>query len=145
MTVRSDHGATSSLAIKMNRATPQTTALVVEDEILLSMEVCDLLGEDGYATIGVTTAAEALRRLDDAVSLVVTDIHMPGAMNGLGLAREIARLRPDVAVVVVSARTIPTPSELPEGVAFVGRPFLESRVRAAVRVAVANKSRSGDD
>ena len=116
------------------------TALVVEDEILLGMEVGDLLADEGYAVVEAASASEALLRIDDRISLVVTDIHMPGAMDGLGLAREVARTRPEVAVVVVSAHKTPGPGDLPEDAAFVGRPFLHSRIRAAIRAAVNAKA-----
>jgi CheY-like chemotaxis protein len=109
------------------------TAMVVEDEMLFRLEVADLLAEEGYSVIEVASAEQALARLTDAVSLVVTDVHMPGGMDGLSLARAIARDRPDVALVIVSARVKLTSADLPHGAEFVGRPFLESRIRVAVR------------
>lgn len=121
------------------------TALVAEDEILFRLEVADILEDEGYVVVQVANAVRALESLDASVSLLVTDVRMPGAMDGLALAHAVSRLRPDVAVVVVSAQVNPAAGDLPEGVAFVGRPFLESRIRAAVRAAVAAKSRNGDD
>ncbi len=69
--------------------------------------------------------------------LVVTDVHMPGRMDGLALAREATRRRSDVAVVVVSAQVTPQPGDLPDQVPFVKRPFSENRFREAVDRAVA--------
>lgn len=107
--------------------------------------MADLLEEEGYAVVEAINAAQALERLDASVTLLVTDVRMPGAMDGLALAYAVSRLRPDVAVVVVSAQVNPAAGDLPGGAAFVGRPFLESRIRAAVRAAVADKARNGDD
>ncbi len=109
--------------------------------MLFRLEIRDLLEAEGYAVTEAGSAAQALARLDDAMSLMVTDIRMPGAMDGLGLVREVARRRPDLAVVVVSAQVTPRPEELPEGTPFAGRPFLESSVRAAIRQALSGRLR----
>lgn len=116
------------------------TALVVEDEMLFRLDVRDILEAEGYAVVEAGSAAQALERLDSAVSLMVTDIRMPGAMDGLALVREVVRRRPDVAVVVVSAQVTPKPGDLPDNVPFVGRPFLESRIRRAVSDALVARS-----
>lgn len=140
MTDRRNDGAGASFPRPMPDDAPGKIALVVEDEMLFRLEVRDLLEAEGYAVIEAGCAAQALERLGAPVSLMVTDIRMPGAMDGLGLVREVARRRPDMAVVVVSAQVTPKPDDLPEGTPFVGRPFLESRIRAAVRDAVSGKA-----
>lgn len=116
----------------MTDAPNAKTALVVEDEMLFRLEVRDLLEAEGYAVVEASNAAQALERFGDGVMLMVTDVRMPGPMDGLVLAREVARRRPDVAVVVVSAQVTPRPGDLPDHVPFVERPFLESRFRAAL-------------
>lgn len=117
----------------MDQTEPKRTALVVEDEVLFRMEVVDLLAAEGYEAVEAANAAQALERLDAGMSLIVTDIHMPGALDGLALAHAVAERRPNVAIVVVSARVAPAPAELPDGVVFVGRPFSESQFVAAIR------------
>lgn len=136
--VRND-GRAEPLPNAMTDAANEMTALVVEDEMLFRLEVRELLEAEGYAVVEAGSAAQALERLDGAVSLMVTDVRMPGAMDGIALVREVARCRPDVAIVVVSAQMVPEPGDLPVGIPFVGRPFLESRIRAAVRDAVASR------
>ncbi|MEE7493390.1 hypothetical protein MOTC310_24220 [Methylobacterium oryzae] len=117
-------------------------ALVVEDEMLFRLDVRDLLEAEGYAVVEAGNAAQALERLDHGVVLVVTDVRMPGRMDGLAFAREVTRRRPDVAVVVVSAQVTPRPGDLPDYVPFVERPFLESYFRDAVhRAMVARRAR----
>lgn len=108
--------------------------------MLLRMELRDLLEAEGYDVVESGTAAQALERLGDAVSLMITDIRMPGGMDGIALAREVGRRRPDMAVVVVSAQVTPEPGDLPEGTPFVGRPVVESRLRSAIARAVATKA-----
>ncbi len=51
-------------------------------------------------------------------------------MDGLASSGRWRAVAPNLAVVVVSAQVTPRPEELPEGTPFVGRPFLESSVRA---------------
>ena len=67
------------------------TILVVEDEVLVRMMVGDTLREQGYAVIEAANADEAITVLRSAthIDLVLTDIRMPGAIDGLGLARVI--------------------------------------------------------
>ncbi|MFC6790970.1 response regulator [Methylobacterium komagatae] len=127
----------------MNNAPHAKTALVVEDEMLFRLEVRELLEAEGYAVLEAGNAAQALERLEGAVSLTVTDVRMPGAMDGLMLVQEVIRRRPDMAVVVVSAQVTPRPGELPDHVPFVGRPFLESRIREAIGQAVAAANSAG--
>lgn len=115
------------------------TALVVEDEMIFRLEVRDLLEAEGYAVVEAGNADQALERLVGAVSLMVVDIRMPGAMDGLALAREVDRRRPDVALVVVSALSAPKPGDLPGNIPFVARPFLERRLHEAIGQAIAAK------
>ena len=64
------------------------TLLVVEDEYLILEFVCSEMSEAGLPAVGATTADEALRILHSMsdISALVTDINMPGSMNGLQLA-----------------------------------------------------------
>lgn len=126
----------------MTDAPDAKTALVVEDEMLFRLEVRDLLEAKGYAVVEAGNAAQALERLDGTVTLMITDVRMPGTMDGLALAREVTRLRSDVAVVVVSAQVTPRPEALPGHVPFVERPFIESRFHAAIDRAVSARTES---
>jgi two-component system, response regulator PdtaR len=141
--VRRNEGPGDPLPIAMTDNPSVTTALVVEDEMLCRLEVRDLLEADGYAVVEAGNAAQALERLDDTVGLVVTDVRMPGPMDGLALAREVMRRRPDMAVVVVSALVAPRPGDLPDGIPFVARPYLESRLHEAIGEALAARAAHG--
>jgi len=71
-----------------------------------------------------TTAYEALRlvKARHDVCAVVSDVSMPGAINGFELAHRIRKVRPRVGIVLVSGRTMPTGGELPYGVLFLSKP-----------------------
>ncbi len=78
--------------------------LVVDDEWLVREALVDVLDEAGFSTRQAMSAAEALRQLqrDEAVDVVVTDIEMPGMLNGVDLARVLAAQRPEIGVLIVS-------------------------------------------
>ena len=99
--------------------------LLVEDEPLVRMDVCSGLQEAGFEVLDAEDAESALHlvreRLD--ISVMVTDVQMPGPMDGLTLARVIRVLRPDVQVVVTSGGLRLTTDDLPGGCAFVPKPY----------------------
>ncbi len=83
--------------------------LVVDDEVLIRMLIADELRELGLAVIECGDADEALEVLHSGppVSLVFTDINMPGTINGAGLASAIKVEFPDLVVLLTSAQTLP--------------------------------------
>ena len=84
----------------------KTTILVVEDEVLTRMAVSDELREHGYSVIEAANAAEALCVLSGPtrVDLLLTDMKMPGPLDGCGLARHVRATLPFVKIVMVSGQ-----------------------------------------
>jgi len=78
--------------------------LVVEDKIILRYMLAQWLRILGYAVLEAASASEALELFSSplAVDLVVSDVHMPGAMDGIGLAHYIHTAYPDIPVILVS-------------------------------------------
>lgn len=82
------------------------TILVVDDEPDLLEVVAENLDSFGYRTLAATDAASALRQLEtERIDLVLTDIVMPGGMNGVELGREIGRRWPGIPVILTSGYT----------------------------------------
>jgi CheY-like chemotaxis protein len=109
--------------------------LVVEDETLVRMFIADFLDEAGFKVIEAVNADEALtvlKALPD-VQVVVTDIEMPGPLNGLELARVIQERWPGIGVVISSGRERPGPEDLSEKVAFIAKPYLPDTVITILR------------
>src|SRR5215213_7408821 len=103
----------------------QPTILLVEDEPLVRLTQVDILREAGFWVLEAQDADEAfetLRRRVD-VSVVLTDVDMPGSLNGFEFARLIKQGWPELGVLVISGKTAPGPRDLPEGVAFVPKPI----------------------
>jgi two-component system, response regulator PdtaR len=99
------------------------TVLVVEDEPLVRIFACEILTDAGYLVVEASTADEALQLLDAGIAAVVTDIEMPGSIDGLQLARRIETQWPTIGVVIVSGRRLPNPDELPHRALFLAKPY----------------------
>ncbi len=108
-------------------ASPNTQryALVVDDEPIIRMVAVDMLCDRGFAAYEAGNGLEAIEVLDShpEIVLLLTDINMPGAPDGLGLALEARARRPDLRIVVTSGRVKPAPHELPTGGRFVSKPY----------------------
>ena len=90
------------------RALSAATVLVVEDDFLVRICAADALSEAGFNVLQADSGPDALRILEDGpVDVVFTDINMPGAFDGAGLARRIRHRWPATAVVVTSGRGCP--------------------------------------
>ena len=115
----------------LNAAT--RSILVVEDESLLRMMAVDLFEEAGFRVIEAKSGDEAAQLLGgDAIDGLFTDIEMPGHIDGIALARITHEMHPNVAVIVVSARTTPLPGELPIDARFVDKPYDSASVLATI-------------
>jgi DNA-binding NtrC family response regulator len=80
------------------------TVLVVEDEVLIRLDLADHLRLAGYRVIEASNGDEALTVLQsiDTVSLMISDIRMPGQTDGTALATWVRREMPHVKVILVS-------------------------------------------
>src|SRR5918994_5115585 len=97
-----------------------TVVLVAEDEALVRMFTADFLAKAGYTVVEAPNAAEAIRELesDANVRVLLSDVEMPGGMDGLELAREVQRRWPGMVILVTSGRVRPTRDELPGNIDF---------------------------
>lgn len=113
--------------------------LLVEDEPDLLETAEAMLHHLGYAVIRAADGPSALREIESGrvVDALVTDLMMPGGLDGVGLAQAARRLRPDLPVVIASgyvdARAAQT--ALPN-VPVVRKPYSIEELSAALRVAL---------
>jgi CheY-like chemotaxis protein len=86
-----------------------TSVLVVEDEVLISQLIAEVLCENGFAVHTVEAGEEALRYLESGakVDVLFTDINLAGRMDGSMLAREVRAQRPELPIVYCSGRFSP--------------------------------------
>jgi CheY-like chemotaxis protein len=85
--------------------TSSPVILLVEDELLIRFSLAEFLRKAEFIVIEAGTAHEALTvlKVRSDVALVLTDLNMPGALDGAGLIRQIRKSYPAVKVVVASA------------------------------------------
>lgn len=105
------------------------TILVVDDEVLARMVLADELREQGWTVIEAASADEALRVLEGgvAIDLVITDIRMPGTMDGLGLAHRLRSGFKDIRVVIISGER-PTAAVRAASDGFFEKPYSFDRL-----------------
>ena len=99
--------------------------LLVEDDVAVAALTTEMLKSTGYAVCHVKSAAAALETLsgDRRIDVVLSDVMMPGGMNGVELAREIRRLRPDLPVVLTTGYVEAARTAMAEGLEVLVKPF----------------------
>jgi CheY-like chemotaxis protein len=102
----------------------RATALVVEDDPMQREMIALLLEESHFDVIECESAeaAEAvLRRIGRELALVMTDVSLAGAMDGVSLAFVARRYNPKLDVIVTSGSPLPRP--LPQGAQYWSKPW----------------------
>jgi len=109
--------------------------LVVEDEPLLRIDTVDMVEDEGFRTLEASNSRAALAMLEQhpEISVLCTDIDMPGEMDGLVLAQEVRRRWPEIAIVVVSGYRRPADGELPDPGRFVPKPYVKAAIIQALK------------
>ena len=98
--------------------------LLVEDEPLVRTLQVDILRDADFWVLEAQDADEAfevLKRRPD-VRAVLTDVDMPGSLDGFEFARLVAQGWPKVGVLVISGKTAPEPGDLPPSGRFAAKP-----------------------
>jgi PAS domain S-box-containing protein len=115
------------------------TILVVEDDAFLRGSVCKALSQLGYRLLEAGNGAEALevwRQHRAEINLMLTDLVMPGGMNGKELAERILKENPKLKVIYASGYSAEVAAKnfpLAEGVNFLAKPFQTFKLAQTVR------------
>jgi len=119
----------------MSASEPRIVILVVEDEPLVRLFLSDFLDEAGFKVFEAVNADEAMTILQARpdIQAIISDIEMPGSMNGLALARTVQERWPGVGVVITSGRAHPGPDDLSDKVAFLAKPYLPDTIINVIR------------
>src|SRR5688572_25204537 len=99
--------------------------LIVEDEMMLRMRAVDIVEDAGFSPVEAVSADEALSVLESHsdISLLLTDIQMPGTMDGLKLAHAVHDRWPAIKIILVSGQVSPSEAEKPSDSRFFGKPL----------------------
>ncbi len=128
---------------------PPETILFVEDEVVTRMDMAEFLRQSGYTVSEAANAAEAVDVLNSklTIDLVVTDVRMPGRMDGVALAHWIRDNRPGVEVIVASgdSRAKAELSSASEFGAFLPKPYTGRALLDLVKEALTRPSPLSDE
>jgi PAS domain S-box-containing protein len=124
-TERIDHGAGE-------------TVLIVDDEATVRMLVTEVLTENGYNVLEATNAPSAIKIIDanPNIALLITDVGLPGGMNGRQLAEAVRMLRKDLKVVFITGyaeNAAVSSGHLEHGMEILTKPFPMSALANKVR------------
>ena len=109
--------------------------LVVEDDLLLRMDAADIIRDAGFDVLEASNADEAIIILESRndISVMFTDIQMPGSMDGLKLARAVRGRWPPIKIVTTSGQCVVPATDLPEGGRFLPKPYSAMQVSGLLR------------
>ena len=124
-----DEAAASTLATMGSRDSTGKTVLVVDDEPSVRMLVTEVLEEHGYSGIEASDGPSGLRILesDATIDLLITDVGLPGGLNGRQLADAARVTRPDLKVLFITGyaeNAIIGNGQLAPGMRVLTKPFV---------------------
>jgi CheY-like chemotaxis protein len=109
--------------------------LIVEDDFLIRMHAAEMIADAGFEVVEAASADEAILvlevRLD--ITVVFTDIQMPGSMDGLKLAAAIRGRWPPIKIVATSGLVDVRQDDLPEGGRFLPKPYRPEQIVRMLR------------
>jgi signal transduction histidine kinase/HAMP domain-containing protein len=125
------------------------TIMVVEDDALVRNFVVTQLHSLGYRTLTANDGNAALKQLDDGAvfDLLLTDVIMPGGVNGRQLADTVTLRRPSVKVLYTSGYTenaIVHHGRLDVGVLLLAKPYRRGDLARMVRTALESTPGAAD-
>ena len=114
------------------------TVLVVDDEPTVRMLVTDVLGDLGYTAVEAADGAAGLKVLqsDARIDFLVTDVGLPGGLNGRQMADAARVTRPDLKVLFITGfaeNALLTNGQLEPGMAVLTKPFAVETLAARIR------------
>jgi CheY-like chemotaxis protein len=109
------------------------TVLVVDDEPLIRMLLAEALEDEGYRVLEASNVLEAVAILgNQKIDALVTDVDMPGALNGFDLVDLVAKWGRRTAIVITSGRHTAGERPLPTRSRFFPKPYRLSDIIAAL-------------
>jgi two-component system, response regulator PdtaR len=124
----------NTIAGELAPSASRTAILVVENDIITRTAISDELRDHGYSVIEAASAGEALSVLQSPtrVDLVLTDMKLPGSLDGAALVRQIRAQLPFMKVVMVAVQP-PGPDALKLLDGYLPKPIAPSRLAIFVQ------------
>jgi len=106
---------------------PDGLILVVEDDPLILEFLCEILQEEGFVVEPQISADAAVIYLEEhapQVHMLLTDITMPGTLNGADLANQFGDRWPDKPIMIMSGFETPESAGVRHVVSFIKKPWM---------------------
>ena len=122
-------------------AARRPVVLIVEDDFLIRLHAAQIIEEAEFDVIEASNADEAIAVLEGRADITVlfTDIQMPGSMDGLKLAAAVKGRWPPIKIVATSGVVHERPAVLPEGGRFLPKPYSPTQLAATLREITADR------
>jgi len=122
----------------MGQSNTQQTILVVEDEFFIRMSAVATFEDAGFLVHEARNSAEALEILarHSETDVLMTDVRMPGFMDGLALVARVKIDHPAIRSIVVSGNSSAAQARNAGASGFVAKPYLAKTIVQAVRATV---------
>lgn len=111
-------------------------ALAVDDDPLILMNVTGILEDAGFRTYEADDGDAAILMLPEFaanITLLFSDVDMPGDTDGFALARHVAENYPWIEIVIASGRVSPGNDDMPGKATFLSKPFTATMVHKHLR------------
>ncbi|WP_426199445.1 response regulator [Pseudomonas sp. DC3200b2] len=134
-------------ATVVNSVESRGKVMVVEDEPIIREFVCEILQSEGFETVDYATADDAWKAFGEglSVNLLITDIRMPGSIDGAELTHRVHVEWPALPIIVMSGHETPETARLSGDIAFLPKPWtigkLTDEVMKAIPAAETNLAR----
>ncbi len=114
----------------------QQRVLVVEDEFLIRLTLSEVLADEGFEVLEAETGDQAVTILDSTpdIAVLLTDIQLPGSLDGRALVQRARQTWPDLPVIFMTGRPDSMDANKAGGrEIYVAKPYLPSEICSAVR------------
>ena len=134
----SAHGQADALAQGNQPSRGRETILVVEDDHMILLQLAAQLESLGYTVIAASEGPSALAHIRNRsdIDLLLTDVVLPGGMNGRQIADAALAIRPDLKILYTSGyseNAIVHHGRLDSGVELLSKPYRRATLAAKVR------------
>ena len=129
----------------MSSGSLERVCLAVDDEPAVRTYIKSILDSEQFRTLEAEGAADALRivhRLGGAVDLIVSDIKMPGDMDGIDLAHSVRLAFPSIPIILMSGQAEVRTDSRPLAFDFLQKPFRPEVLLEAIQRLTAMQSHS---
>jgi CheY-like chemotaxis protein len=119
----------------LDQSVAPLVVLVVEDEMLPRMRAIDMVEDAGYISVDAVDADEALAVLESRsdVALLLTDIQMPGSIDGLKLAQVVHKRWPPIKIILMSGQLKLAELDVPTDSRFQQKPLDAAKIIAQMQ------------